>query len=234
MKRTTISVDLAKSVFEIAVSLQPGRVSGRKRLPRSRFLGFFDRHEPALVVMEACGSAHHWARQLEAMGHRVALLPPHSVRPYVHGNKTDRADAKGILEAYRNEGIHCVPVKSESQQTLTGLHRLRSTWIKARTSRINTVRGLLREFGVMIPAGARHVVGQVKGLIADDNPAIPVALRPALLSACDEIHQFDERIAEVEKQLKRLAAQLPSVSRLRSVPGIGLLTATAMVGVPSP
>ena len=157
MKHTTISVDLAKSVFEVAVSSQPGRVKERRRLSRTRFLRFFAERRPATVLMEACGSAHYWARQIEGLGHRVFLLPPHATRPYVTRSKTDRTDAKGLLEAHRNEEIHPVPIKSVAQQTLSALHRLRSRWLATRTARINTVRGLLREFGVTIPVGARRL-----------------------------------------------------------------------------
>jgi transposase len=111
---------------------------------------------PATVVMKACGPAHYWGRGIEGLGHRVLLLPLHQVRPYVRRNKTDRTDAKGILEASRNEDIRPVPVKTVAQQVLTSLHRLRSGWMCERTARINTLRGLLRQFGVFIPAGGKR------------------------------------------------------------------------------
>ena len=123
---TTIAVDVAKSVFEIALSHRPGRVAKRERLSRAQFARFLATHPPATVLMEACGMAHFWGRHAEVSGHRVVLLPPHAVRPYVPRNKTDRADATALLEAARNEAIHPVPVKSVAQQTLTALHRLRS------------------------------------------------------------------------------------------------------------
>jgi len=157
MKHTTIAVDVAKSVFEVAVSSRPGQVDKCHRLSRSAFSRFFAERQPACVLLEACGSAHHWARRIQSLGHQVLLLPPHKVRPYVTGNKTDRADAKGLLEAQRNEQILPVPVKTLDQQALAALHRLRSTWLAARTARINTVRGVLREFGITIPVGARRV-----------------------------------------------------------------------------
>jgi transposase len=113
---------------------------------------------PSTILMEACGSSHHWARQCRRFGHDVKLLPPSYVRPYVHRSKTDRADVKGMLEAWRNSDIRLVPVKTESQQQLTALHRVRSTWIGTRTARINAVRGTLREFGIVIPVGARRHV----------------------------------------------------------------------------
>lgn len=226
---TAIAVDLAKSVFEIAVSHQAGRISRRERLPRAQFLNFFAQQPKATVVMEACGSAHHWARRIEELGHRVVLLPPYLVRPYVRRNKTDRADAKGILEAYRNEDIRPVPVKTVAQQVLTSLHRLRSSWMKERTARINCLRGLLREFGHFIPVGSKVVVPTVWALIEDADTEIPTALRPALAEACKEIREIEGRVKSVECQLEAMAEQLPAVSLLRTIPGIGLLTATALV-----
>jgi transposase len=231
MKDTTISVDVAKSVFEIAVSVHPGRVDETHRLPRPRFAAFFAARKPTTVVMEACGMAHHWGRELQNQGHRVVLLPPHAVRPYVPRNKTDRTDAKGILEAFRNQAIHPVPVKSVSQQALAALHRLRSRWMATRTSRINTVRGVLREFGLPIPVGSRQVVPAVRVALEDADSGLPDAIRPALAEACDEIRDLEARISSVERQLEALARETPVVPTLRSVPGIGLLTATALVAV---
>jgi transposase len=164
MESTTIAVDLAKSVFEVAVSRRPGQVSERHRLSRSQFSRFLVDRAPATVVMEACGTAHYWGREAGVRGHRVVLLPPHAVRPYVLRNKTDGADAKGLLEAVRNEGIRAVPVKSVDQHVLTGLHRMRSAWMATRTARLNTLRGLLRELGFAIPVGARRVVLSPGGL----------------------------------------------------------------------
>ena len=142
MKSTTIAIDVAKNVFEIAVSPRPGRVSESHRLSRAKLLPFVAKRTSSTVVLEACTSAHHWARRLGELGHRPVLLPPLYVRPYVRRNKTDHADAVTILEAFRNEEIHPVPVKTVPQQTLTALHRLRSQWLADRTARLNTVRGL--------------------------------------------------------------------------------------------
>lgn len=225
---TRIAVDLAKSVFEIAVSDRPGRVARRERLPRSRFVSFFAQQPAATVVMEACGSAHYWGRRIEQLGHRVTLLPPHQVRPYVRRNKTDRTDAKGILEASRNDDIHPVPVKTVAQQTLTSLHRLRSGWMAERTARLNTLRGLLRELGVFIPVGARQVVPAVWILIEDADSDLPDPLRPLLAEACREIRDIEARIKQVERQLEAMAQQLPVVAHLLTIPGVGLLTATAL------
>lgn len=228
-KSTTIAVDLAKNVFQVAVSHHPGKVAESHRLSRTRFLRFFAERKPAIVLLEACGMAHHWGRQLGQLGHQVLLLPPADVKPYVRRNKTDRADAKGLLEAHRNEEIHPVPVKSVAQQTLTSLHRLRAAWVGDRTARINTVRGILRELGLPLPVGAHHVVPGVWALIEDANSTIPDPLRLALAEACLEIRDFEQRIKAVERQLRALAAGMPIVQRLMTIPGVGLLTATALV-----
>ena len=229
MNSTTIAIDVAKSVFEVAVSEQPGQVRERQRLSRERFRRFLAERPAATVLMEACGSAHHWARHAQAHGHRAVLVPPHVVRPYVLRNKTDRTDAKGLLEAFRNEDIHPVPVKSQTQQALAALHRLRSTWLATRTARINTVRGVLREFGLIIPIGSHHVVPHVRTLLEEPDSGVPGLLRPALAAAVEEIREIEARIRAVERQLETAAAQTLSVGQLRTIPGIGLLTATALV-----
>jgi transposase len=228
-KDTVVAVDIAKSVFDAAVSHEAGRVAERQRLSRKVFLLFFAQMPAATVVMEACGSAHFWARKLQELGHRVVLLPPHHVRPYVVRNKTDRTDAKGILEAYRNADIRPVPVKSVSQQVLVTLHRFRSGWLAARTAHINTLRGLLRELGLVIPVGAEKVLPQVRALIGDPDSGIPEALRPVMAAACEEVQTLTERIKMTERQIEAIAEQTPVVERLWSIPGIGLLIATALV-----
>ncbi len=228
MQPTTIAVDLAKSVFEVAVSQRPGRVAERHRLSRGQFSRFLADQAPATVVMEACGTAHFWGREAGARGHRVVLLPPHAVRPYVLRNKTDGADAKGLLEAVRNEGIRAVPVKSVDQHVLASLHRMRSAWMATRTARLNTLRGLLRELGVAIPVGARQVVPQMWALVSDADSGIPDALRPVLAEAAREIGELEARIREVERSLGAMACASDVVVRLRTIPGVGLLTATAL------
>jgi len=229
VKNTTIAVDIAKSVFEVAVSEQQGRVSESHRLSRSTFLRFFAQRQPATVLLEACGSAHHWARQLQGQGHRVVLLPPHAVRPYVPRNKTDRSDARALLEAARNTDIKSVPVKSCAQQALTALHRLRSAWLATRTARINTVRGLLREFGVVIPVGPKYVQQHLRAAIEDVGSPLPETVRPALALMGEEIRQVEERIDLVDRQLQRLSKQMPVVARLQTIPGIGPISSTALV-----
>lgn len=229
MNSTTIAVDVAKAVFEVAVSEHPGQVRERHRFSRERFRRYLGEQPPATILMEACGSAHYWGREAQARGHQVVLLPPHAVRPYVLRNKTDRTDAKGILEAARNDAVRPVPVKSVTQQAVAALHRLRSTWVATRTARLNTVRGLLREFGIMLPVGARYVVPGLRSALEDADAPVPSFLRPILAAAAQEIRDLEARIELVERQLEAVAEQMPAVDRLRSIPGIGLLTATALV-----
>jgi len=228
MQDTTIAVDLAKSVFELAVSQRPGKLAERKRLSRGQFSRFVRESEPATFVMEACGTAHFWGREAQARGHRVVLLPPHAVRPYVLRNKTDGADAKALLEAVRNETIRPVPVKSVDQHVLGALHRLRSTWLATRTARLNTLRGLLRELGFVIPVGAGQVVPHVYALVSDAESGLPDALRAVFADAAREIGELEERVRAVERQLESLAGESALVARLRTIPGVGLLTATAL------
>lgn len=230
MEHTTIAVDLAKSVFQVAVSHQPGRVDEERRLSRDRFLAYFAQRTPATILLEACGSAHYWARQLEPFGHSVRLLAPHDVRPYVRRNKTDRTDAKGLLEANRNEEIHPVPVKTVAQQAIASLHCLRSSWLATRTARLNTIRGLLREFGFFIPTGAHHVVPRVHALLAEST-IVPLLLHTTLTAACDEIEVLEANMRAVERQLAALADDMADVALVQTVPGVGLITATALIAL---
>jgi transposase len=224
---TTIAVDLAKSVFEVAVSDVPGRVSERKRLNRGGLAAFFANRPPAVVLMEACGSAHHWGRELQKMGHDVRLLPPASTAKYRIGNKTDRTDADALLEANRNEKILPVPVKTIPQQTLTSIHRLRQAWMATRTARLNALRGLLREIGVAIPVGARAVLPQVTEAIAQGR--VPEDLHPLLLASVAEILKLEENVKGCDRLLARLAQSIPVARALQEIPGIGPLGSTALI-----
>jgi transposase len=187
-------------------------------MSRERFRRFFTEREATTVLMEACGSAHYWGRELEAMGHQVRLLHPGDVARYRDGNKTDRADAKAVLEASRNTAIDPVPVKSREQQAIAALHRLRQGYLQTRTARINAVRGHLREFGVVIPMGARHVVARAQSALETED--LPDFLCRALGDVLDEIELLHAKAEQVHK---------PQATVLMSVPGIGVLTATALV-----
>jgi transposase len=229
MNATTVAVDLAKNVFEIAVADQRWKVVEKARLTRAQFARWFDNRAVALVVMEACGTAHHWARNLRARGIEVRLLPAQYVRAYVKRNKTDAADALALLEAARASDIKAVAVKSVEQQALQGLHRLRSGWMATRTRRINTLRGFCREFGMEVPLGAVRGIAQIARLIADDQSAVPAILRTPMRLALEEIRLMEARIDQIERELATRARQSPACHALTSVPGIGLLTSTAML-----
>ena len=229
MNATTVAVDLAKSVFQLAVADAHWKVVQRARLTRAQFERWFVNRTVGLVVMEACGSAHHWARYLQGLGISVRLLPPAYVRAYVKRNKTDAADAAALLEAARCADIHPVRIKSVEQQALQSLHRARSQWMATRTSRINALRGFCREFGLVIGLGSRLGVEQIARAVADPLSVIPALLRPTMGLLIEEIRELDSRIAQLELQLGDAARQSSACKTLLSVPGIGLLTATAMV-----
>jgi transposase len=230
MDATTVAVDLAKTVFELALANAQWRVVGRQRLNRAGFARFLAETAPTHVVMEACGTAHYWGRIAQQHGHRVTLVPPGYVRPYVRRNKTDRADAEAILEAVRSGQMPTVAVKRVEQQALVALHRIREQWMTTRTARINTLRGILREQGILLPAGARAAVKSLVAVLEQAATVLPSHLRQVLTSVHEEVRAIEGRIAALERELETLAEQDPVVTRLRTVPGIGLLTATALVG----
>ena len=165
MHATTVAVDLAKTVFELALADAQWRITARHRFNRRQFAQFLSTTPATHVVMEACGTAHYWGREAQRHGHTVTLVPPGYVRPYVRRNKTDRADAEAILEAVRSGQMPSVPVKRVEQQALVALHRVREQWMTTRTARINTLRGILREHGVLLPAGPRAAVQAVPAIL---------------------------------------------------------------------
>jgi transposase len=229
MNATTVAVDLAKTVFELAVADEHWRVVERARLTRGQFERWFANREVSLVVMEACATAHYWARTLRARGIEVRLLAAKYVRAYVKRNKTDAADALALLEAARASDLKPVPVKSIEQQALQALHRLRSGWMATRTRRINALRGFCREFGMEVSVGAARGLAQIARLLADEHSAIPPMLRTPMRLALEEIRLMEARIDALERELAEVARNSEPCKVLASVPGIGLLTSTAMV-----
>ena len=233
MNATTVAVDLAKSVFQLAVADSSGRVVETHRLTRTQFERWFANRDVSLVIMEACGSAHHWARWLNGLGIEVRLLPAQYIRAYVKRNKTDAADAAALLEAARASDIRPVRVKSIEQQALQGMHRIRSLWMGTRTSRINALRGFCREFGIAIPVGARTGIEAISRVLADPGTAVPDLIRGTAKLLIEEIRLLEARIAQLERELAALARLSPACTTLLSIPGIGLLTATALVAATS-
>lgn len=226
MNATTVAVDLAKDVIEVAVADGGGRIVDRQRLGRSAFSRMLATYPKCRIVMEACGGAHYWSRLAQASGHQVRLLPAQYVRPYRRRNKTDRADCAALLEAAKNSEILPVAVKTVDQQVIQGLHRIRSQWMATRTARINGARGLLRELGIVMPKGALTALKRIPEALWDDS--VPPMLRQALRELLAEIRQLDERIQMAEQQLAELTRHDPAIQRLQQISGIGLLSSTAL------
>ena len=167
MKTTTIGIDLAKIVFQIHGVDERGKVSVRKQLKRAEMSSYFANLEPCLIGMEACGSAHYWARKLEGYGHTVKLMAPQFVKPYVKTNKNDMADAEAICEAVARPNMRFVAIKTVEQQAILSVHRARQGFVKARTAQGNQIRGLLAEFGIVIPQGIRSITKQMPEILED-------------------------------------------------------------------
>lgn len=228
MFTVTIAVDLAKNVFELAVATQAGRISERKRLSRTQFEQFWAARVACQVVLEACATAHFWARYLRSRQFDVILLPPHYVKAYRRRNKTDRADCEALLEAARCAGIKSVTIKNEDQQALVALHRVRAQWMACRTARINTMRALLAEFGVTAAIGANRFLADLHMLLARKQSQLPERVRRTVTTLWEEVRELEQRIEDLEHELEGVAATEPVIQQLRTIPGIGLLTATAL------
>jgi transposase len=224
----TIAVDLAKSVFQLVVAEESGRISARKRLTRTQFFRFWENRAPCRVLMEACGSAHFWGRFLQSRGFDVVLLPAHSVTPYVQRGKTDERDAEGLPEAVKSPRVHPVAIKSCDQQGILALHRARQQWQGTRTARINAMRGFLREFGVLCAKGSGTFLRALPLLLEEHREALPDRLRSLLREMHEEVLRMEKRMEVVKKELEAIAKQNPTVASLLRVPGVGVLTATAM------
>lgn len=230
MNARTIAIDLAKNVFELAIADEAGKIVDRKRLSRSQLRRYFENYGAAHVVMEACGTAHYWGRWFSERGMQVSLLPPHYVRAYIRRNKTDRADATALLEASRANDIIPVCVKSVEQQALQGMHRVRSAWRGTLTARLNALRGLCREFGIIAPVGARRGLAELVQRIADESSGLPRIIRMVLQGVIEEVSAIEERLRQLELELAAIAEQSAVCQRLRKIPGIGLIGATAFAG----
>jgi transposase len=223
---TTVAVDLSMTVFEVGIADRQWRLVERRRLNRRQFGRFLADQPASHIVMEACGTAHHWGRVAQAHGHRVSLLPVRYVKPYLRGNKTDRTDVDALLDAVRTGQIPPVTVKTAAQQEIVALHRIREQWMATRTARINALRGFFREHGIPLAAGARAALAAVPTLAEQ----LPAHLALAVTSVYDEVRALEARIVGIERQLAALAKDDTTVQRLLEIPGIGLLTATALVG----
>jgi transposase len=226
MKVTTIGLDIAKRVFALYwVEADSGEIK-RRTLRRSQMLLWFARRERCVVAMEACGSAHYWGRELSKLGHEVRLLAPKFVRAFVKTNKTDAADAQAIWECSQRPGMHTVALKSETQQSVLALHRVREQQVKMRSMYVNQLRGLMAEYGVELPLGRVAGLKQAGALLTEPG-AVPELLRPILYAQLEQVRALDARIEEIERALGNWAKAQPGCVRVDKVPGVGELTATA-------
>ena len=232
---TTIGLDLAKNIFQVHGVDEAGAVVVRKQLRRAQVLGFFAGLSRCLVGMEACATAHHWARELKALGHDVRLMPPSYVKAYVKRNKNDAADAEAICEAVRRPAMRFVPVKTADQQAVLMMHRARELLVRQRTMLVNALRGHLAEFGV-IGAMGLHNIEALTAVIRDgSDERVPEVARRVLLLIVSQLDNADAKIVALEGQILAWHKASPTSRRLATIPGIGPMIATAIAAtVPDP
>jgi transposase len=229
MKVTTIGIDLAKNVFQLHGVDEHHKAGLRKQLKRNQMLPFFAQLTPCLIGMEACASAHYWARKLTALGHTVKLMPPQFVKPYVKSNKNDRADAEAICEAVGRPNMRFVAIKNGAQQAVLALHRARQGLVKMRTAQANQIRGLLGEFGLVIPQGIGHLARRVPDILEDGANELPGSFRELLCRLNELLHHLSEQVEALEQQIRRWHQDNPASQQLAAIPGIGVLGASALV-----
>ena len=227
MNDMMIGVDLAKNVFQIHGALRTGEVQFRKKLTRKQFHAFLARQDPCLVIFEACGSAHYWAREIEALGHEVKLIAPQYARPFVKRQKNDAADAEAIVIAARQPEMRFVQPKSIEQQSRAAVFRGRERLVHQRTADVNALRALLYEHGHVFPAGIRYL-DRMTALAEEEASDLPVLIREECKDLLAQIAETTARIAERTAKLKALAARSDRARRLQTMPGVGPLTAVAV------
>ena len=229
MTITTIGLDLAKNIFQVHGVTDEGNIAFNKPLRRARVLPFFAKLEPCLIGIEACSSAHYWGRELTALGHDVKLMPPSYVKPYVKRGKSDAADAEAICEAVTRPTMRFVEIKSAEQQALLCQHRAREVMVGQRTQLSNTTRGLLGEFGVIIPKGLEYIHRFAEDIERDIYPDLPDIALGVIRSLCQQLLTLNTRIAEMGKAIADVAKTDSRIKLLQTIPGIGPINASAIV-----
>jgi transposase len=231
MEISRIGLDLAKGVFQVHAVNAQEQVVVRKVLRRSQLLGWFAKLPPCLIGMEACGGANHWARELTALGHTVRLMPPAYCKAYVRRNKNDPADAAAICEAVGRPSMRFVPIKTLEQQSETVTHKSRELLMKQRTMIMNSLRGLMAEFGVVVPEGAHHM-GKLLAILGDpENTTVPNVARAALNPMAEILSALNEQIAILDSAIKAQVRDNPTARRLITIPGFGPILSGAIVAI---
>ncbi|MFC3866834.1 IS110 family RNA-guided transposase [Alcaligenes aquatilis] len=229
MKITTLGIDLAKQVFQLHGVDEQGKTVLRKQLKRNQMATFFATLPTCLIGLEACGSAHYWARKLESFGHTVRLIAPQFVKPYVKTNKNDAADAEAICEAVARPNMRFVPIKNVEQQSVLALHRARQGFVRARTAQANQIRGLLAEFGIIIPQGIAHLYTRVPVLLDQQSEQLTGPFRLLIQRLLEHLKELDKQVNELEQQIKAWHKANEASCRLEQIAGIGPITASALV-----
>jgi transposase len=228
MEISTIGLDLAKSVFQVHAINDAGEIVVRKALRRSQVLPFFAKLPHCLVGMEACATSHYWAREIIRLGHEVKLMPPAYVKPYVKRGKTDANDAEAICEAVTRPTMRFVPVKSPDQQAALALHRTRDLLVKQRTQLVNMIRGLLAEFGIEMARGLHHALALAKQLTDGHATDVPELAQRVVTSLAHQVGAVQEQLAKLEKELVAWHRSNELSQRLATIPGVGVIAATAL------
>jgi transposase len=229
MNITTMGLDIAKNSFHVfGVNVQ-GKKAVSKALLRKQVLPWFANLTPCLVGLEACGGSHYWARELEKLGHTVKLMAPQFVKPYVKSNKNDAADAEAICEAVSRPNMRFVAAKAVEQQSVLSLHRVREAAVAARTEQANRIRGLLMEYGIVISPGIRAIQVRVPEILEDAENDLDARMRRLLQDEADHLKRLDERMERIDTMIAESNREDARVRRLAAVPGIGPLTASALV-----
>ena len=229
MQVTTIGLDLAKNVFQIHGIYEDGEVAFNRALRRAQVLTFFESLEPCLVGIEACGTSHHWAREISKLGHEVKLIPPVYVKPYVKRGKSDAVDAEAICEAVTRPTMRFVEVKTPEQQAILAVHRTRDLIVRQRTQTINMLRAQLAEFGIVLPQGIYHALRFAKGCLNGEQPDLPEVAGDVTFELCDQLLFLHSKILRCSREMTQIAKREKRVALLQTIPGVGPITASAIV-----
>jgi transposase len=229
MQVITFGIDLAKNVFQIHGVDAAGHTVVKKQLKRDQLAPYFANVAPATIGMEACSSAHYWARKLQGMGHSVKLMAPQFVKPYVKGNKNDANDAEAICEAVARKSMRFVPIKNVEQQALLSLHCVRQGFVAERTAYSNRIRGLMGEFGFVIPQGMHYISERVHDLIEDANNELPGMFRENVDRLLQHLQELNRHVHELEMKIQGWHRSNEASQKLAAIPGIGPLTASALI-----